>query len=218
MLLKKRRICCEMNDAIPLSTPLEEISFTVFDTETTGFQVNKQDRLIEIAAVNIERLNVKEETFHSYVQPHRQVPEEINELTGICDQMLENAPNSDKAIKQFLQFVEANNSSALVGHFVMFDKLVLKEDISKQGYRFVPPKMIDTLDLIGYLIPSWNIQDLEHCAVNFGTKVYNRHTALGDALTTAYLFCELVRQFCERGYKTWNDLLFACDYGNRIYG
>ncbi|WP_371931963.1 hypothetical protein [Mesobacillus subterraneus] len=46
----------------------------------------------------------------------------------------------------------------------------------------------------------------------FGTRIYDRHSAaVGDALTTAYLFTELLQQFKDRGHSTWGELIKATD-------
>ncbi|KFZ32180.1 hypothetical protein JS44_15465 [Anoxybacillus flavithermus] len=77
--------------------------------------------------------------------------------------------------------------------------------------KFRKPTFIDTLDLIGFIAPSYDMRDLERYAQAFGTRMYERHSAIGDALTTAYLFVELLEQFRMRGYRTWGELLRATD-------
>jgi DNA polymerase-3 subunit epsilon len=51
------------------------------------------------------------------------------------------------------------------------------------------------------------MRDLEHYARTFSTSIYQRHSALGDALTTAHLFVELIRLIQDRGKNTLGDLL-----------
>lgn len=75
MFFLRKAIDCKLNDNIPLSTPIDDIIFTVFDTETTGFDVATTDRLIEIGAVQVKGTTVLEnETFHTYVNPNRDIP------------------------------------------------------------------------------------------------------------------------------------------------
>ena len=208
MFFNRKSIACNLNDDIPLSTPFEELTFTVFDTETTGFHVATTDRLIESGAVTVNGLEVREiDKFHTYVNPKRQISREIIELTGISNAMVENAPESFEAITDFFQFVEKQESTCLVGRYLAFDLLVLKNELKREKLSFKKPTTIDTLDFIGYIAPSFDMRDLERYAMAFGTRIYERHTALGDALTTAYLFVELVWQFKNRGYKTWGELL-----------
>lgn len=208
----------QLHKEIPLSTPIDEISFTVFDTETTGFQVATVDRLIEIAAVQIEGLKVcEEEQFHTFVNPNRQISQEIIDLTGITNEKVENAPTSIEGITNLFHFIKDHNSSCLVGHYVSFDIVTLKSELKREKYSFGRVPTIDTLDLIGYISPSFDMRDLHRYARNFGTRMYERHTATGDALTTAYLFVELLEHFKSRGKRTWGDLLQSTENQSRIF-
>jgi len=192
---------------IPLSTPIAKLNFTVFDTETTGFQVAKDDRLIEIGAVHVKGFKVQEQRqFQTYVNPNRHISQEITQLTSICDSNVKNAPQAIEAISSFFDFVDQNNSVCYVGHYVAFDILVLTSELKRQKYTFRNCYSIDTLDLIGFLAPSTDMRDLEKYARNFNTRIYTHHSAIGDALTTAYLFAELLRQLNDRGRKTWGDI------------
>ncbi len=199
----------------PLNTPLRELTFTVFDTETTGFAVGARDRLIEIAAVHVSQLNVRQETFQMYVNPERDIPTEIIELTGISEEIVKDAPNSLEAIEAFFAFNEQGKSGIWVGHYVSFDVMVLKKEVQRHQYRIDLPICIDTLDLIGYLSPSKHMVDLEKYARQFGTRMYERHQALGDALTTAHLFCELLHHLEDRGKHTLADLIDISEMNSR---
>lgn len=192
---------------IPLSMPLGELNFTVFDTETTGFQVAKEDRLIEIGAVQVKGFQVQEHRqFQTYVNPNKHISQEITQLTSIRDANVETAPQAIEAISLFFDFVGSNDSVCFVGHYVAFDMIVLISELKRQKFSLRNHRCIDTLDLIGNLAPSIDMRDLERYARNFNTRIYTRHSAIGDALTTAYLFVELLQQLDERGKKTWGDL------------
>lgn len=218
MFFGKKTPFQQLHQEIPLSTPIEEVTFTVFDTETTGFQVKTVDRLLEIAAVQVKGLKVCEKVqFHTYVNPNRQISQEIIELTGITDEKVENAPPSIEGITELFNFIKSHNSNCLVGHYVCFDLITLKSELKRRNYRLVRMPTIDTLDLIGYISPSYDMRDLHRYAMNFGTRIYERHSATGDALTTAHLFVELLHQFLNRGKRTWGDLLHATENQNRIF-
>ena len=192
---------------IPLLTPLAELRFTVFDTETTGFHVAKEDRLIEIGAVHVQGFEVLEQRqFQTYINPNKHISQEITQLTSIDDTIVESAPQAVEAISDFFDFVGSHDSVCFVGHYVAFDMLVLISELKRQKLILRDCRSIDTLDLIGSLAPSNDMRDLERYARNFNTRIYTRHSAIGDALTTAYLFVELLRQLDERGRKTWGDI------------
>lgn len=211
MFFQRRNISCPLiYRDIPLASPLESLKFIVFDTETTGFLVSSGDRLIEIGAVTIEGFNVCEDkVFQTYVNPKRQISREITELTSITDEKVKNAPTALQAIERFFDFVESEETVCLIGHYISFDALVLKTELKREKFNLKHLYTIDTLDLIGFIAPSYDMRDLERYAKIFGTRIYERHTALGDALTTAYLFVELLWQFKQRGYTTWGELMDA---------
>ncbi|SDP60192.1 DNA polymerase-3 subunit epsilon [Litchfieldia salsa] len=187
----------------------------MFDTETTGFDIATTDRLIEIASVQVQDLKVLEDgKFQTYVNPNRQISREITELTHISDTDVKDAPLALDAIKSFFNNVNEHHSVCLVGHYVSFDMLVLKNELKRSKLGLKKQQTIDTLDLIGFIAPSYDMRDLHKYARAFNSRIYERHTALGDSLTTAYLFIELLHHFKDRGLHTWGDLLRATE--NRL--
>ena len=190
-----------------LDTKLSEMAFTVFDTETTGFAIGANDRLIEIGAVHVDQLTVTDRTFQTFVNPSRAIPKHISELTTIEQHHVENAPSPLAAIENFFQFVEDTKSGGWVGHHVSFDAMVIKKELQREKRSYGEPSSFDTIDLIDYLSPSWNQRDLEDYAKAFGTQTFERHQALGDALTTAHLFVKVLKLLELKGHTTLGDLL-----------
>ncbi|WP_079506378.1 3'-5' exonuclease [Mesobacillus jeotgali] len=213
MFFQRKSISCPlMFEKIPLSTRIDDLTFIVFDTETTGFQVATSDRLIEIGAVPAGGLKVMEnDRFQTYVNPERQISREIIELTSITNEKVAGAPTASEAILDFFDYVQSHEAVCLVGHYVGFDHLVLKSELKREKLALKKLFTIDTLDLIGFIAPSYDMRDLERYAMAFGTRIYDRHSAIGDALTTAYLFTELLQQFKDRGCNTWGELIQATD-------
>lgn len=215
MFWRKTKMSYEFDRQPPLNTPLEELTFTVYDTETTGFAIGATDRLIEIGAVHVKNLQVTDNQFQTFVNPKREIPENIIELTNINNEMVNEAPEAFEAIESFFNFIESCNSDGFVGHYISFDIMVLKKELARKKHTFCEPICFDTLDLIGFLNPSWDMRDLEHYARTFSTNIYQRHSAIGDALTTAHLFCELLRLIKDRGKTTYGDLIEIVDKKNR---
>ncbi|WP_110112594.1 3'-5' exonuclease [Bacillus sp. CGMCC 1.16541] len=208
MFFTRKPFPVQLHEQLPLNTRIEDVVFTVFDTETTGFQIASTDRLIEMAAVTIKGCEVQQsDTFRLYVNPERQISQEITDLTTISNEHVAGAPLSLEAIEQFFHFVQKHGTTCLVGHYVAFDILVLKNELKRNKFHLKKLQHLDTLDLIGFIAPSFDMRDLERYAQVFGTRIYPRHQAMGDALTTAYLFVELLEHFKDRGYSTWGDLL-----------
>ncbi|WP_153730712.1 3'-5' exonuclease [Sporosarcina obsidiansis] len=217
MFWKKKKLTYELQQSLQLNTPLQEMSFTVFDTETTGFAIGADDRLIEIGAVQVEGFHVTDRVFQSFVNPLRAIPPVISKLTNIQQSQVDQAPLSLPAIEQYFAFIEENKSGGWVGHHVNFDEMVIKKELGRQNYTFETPTSFDTMHLIRYLDPASEQQDLEDYARIFGTEVFDRHRALGDALTTAYVFTELLKKLDRQGIKTLADLLRIKNGGTHTF-
>ncbi|AXH99507.1 3'-5' exonuclease [Sporosarcina sp. PTS2304] len=207
MFWKKKKLTYELQQSLQLDTPLQDMSFTVFDTETTGFAIGANDRMIEIGAVQVEGFHVTDRMFQTFVNPSREIPPVISKLTNIQQSQVDTAPMPLPAIEEYFAFIEKNKSGGWVGHHVSFDEMVIKKELGRQKCTFEMPTSFDTMHLIRYLDPTGEQQDLEDYAKIFGTEVFERHRALGDALTTAHVFTELLKKLDRQGVKTLADLL-----------
>lgn len=207
MFWRKKKLTYELQQPLHLDTQLQDMSFTVFDTETTGFAIGADDRLIEIGAVQVDGFQVTNRVFQSFVNPLREIPPTICKLTNIQQSQVDTAPLPLPAIEEYFAFIEENKSAGWVGHHVSFDEMVIKKELGRQKCVFQSPTSFDTMHLIRYLDPASEQQDLEDYAKMFGTEVFERHRALGDALTTAHVFTELLKKLDRQGIKTLGDLL-----------
>ena len=91
-------------------------SYVVFDLETTGFSPD-QCRIIEIGAVRVEKGRITQR-FSSFVNPEVPIPFRIEELTGINDNMVLDAPTIDRILPEFMEFCDG---CAMVAHNASFD-------------------------------------------------------------------------------------------------
>lgn len=167
--------------------------FVVFDLETTGLTntpVNgTMDSIIEIGAVKIRGGEICEK-FSTFVAYAGTLPPEIVELTGIDDGMLVGAPEIRDVIPDFYKFCDG---CSLVGHNVAFDLGFVDNYGKKEGYTFAR-QTYDTV-AIAHTVLSLSNYKLNTVADHYGIK-FNHHRAFDDALTTAKIFIELIR---ERG-------------------
>ncbi len=182
--------------------PLEDVTFVVFDTETTGLRPDHNDRVISLAGVRMRGGAVKRtETFDALVQPGRSVPASSARFHGIGDAMLADAPPMDVVLPAFLRFAEG---AALVGHEVWFDLEFLAREAGRLG---LPPlgvthAVLDTRLLSAVVHGGAVEHTLDAAAERLGVVIEARHSALGDALATAEVFARLLPLLKKRGIAT----------------
>jgi exonuclease, DNA polymerase III, epsilon subunit family len=188
--------------------PLAKLAYTVFDTETTGLDPSGGDEIIAIGAVRIVNGRIlHREIFDSFVRPLRPISAASQEIHGITPAMLRGKPTIDHVMPRFKQFVE---DTVVVGHNVAFDMRFLEVQGTPLGLTFANPTL-DTLILECVLNPHQSDKSLEAIAGRLGINVTGRHTALGDALTTAEVFLALLPQLAERNICTLDDARALCE-------
>lgn len=162
-----------------------EQSYVAVDLETTGLEA-KRDKIIEIGAIHV--VNGREiAAFHSMVNPHRRLKEQITELTGITDDMVENAPDIGDIIEEFAEFC---GQAPLLGHRIMFDYSFLKRAAVNHGIPF-EKNGIDTLKLCRHFLPEDQPKNLSAACEFFGIRRKKAHRALEDARDAHYLYQRL---------------------------
>jgi DNA polymerase III subunit epsilon len=187
-------------------TPLAELAYTVFDTETTGLEPSAGDEIIQIGATRIVAAKLRrQECFEQLVDPQRPLSAAGIAIHGIEPQMLQGQPSIAAVLPAFHDFAA---DSVLVAHNAAFDMrfLQLKEDST--GLRFDQP-VLDTLLLSAVLHPQQDSHRLEAIAQRLGVPVLGRHTALGDALVTAEVFLKMLPLLQAAGIHTLAQALEA---------
>jgi len=182
--------------------PLSSLSYTVFDTETTGLKPSDGDEIVSVGAVRIVNGRLLEhETFEQLVDPRRAMSPEAGRITGIDSAMLEGQPTIDRVLPAFSQFCE---ETVLVAHNAAFDMrfLRLKEDTT--GVRFAQP-VLDTLLLSAVIHPDLDSHRLEAIAERMGVNPIGRHTALGDAIMTGEVFLRMIPLLAQQGIRTLGE-------------
>jgi len=167
-----------------------------FDIETTGLN-NKTEEITEIAAT-VLRNGELAETFHTYVNPQKPIPEKITQLTGISDATVKNAPTIDVALREFLDFV---GNRVLAAHNAEFDIGFLKVACDRLGidYNFV---YLDSLAMARALLPNLDKHKLNIVAAALKLPSFQHHRAADDAATVAYMlarFFDMLKEKCNTG-------------------
>mgnify|MGYP001037864893 FL=1 len=177
---------------------LAELSYTVFDTETTGLDP-AVDQIIQIGAARLVNGKLlRQEGFEQLVDPQRSLPEAGIAIHGIQPEMVRGQPTIDRVLPAFHTFV---GDTVLVAHNAAFDMRFLQLAEGRSGVVFDQP-VLDTLLLSAVVHPNQESHRLEAIAERFGITVIGRHTALGDAIVTAEVFLKLIPLLAAMGIHT----------------
>lgn len=187
---------------------LTDLSYTVFDTETTGLNPSAGDEIIAIGAVRIvnNRL-LKHETYEQLINPKRPIAAVSEAIHGLSNEMLRGQPIIDEVLPQFHEYCA---DTVLVGHNAGFDLRFLQIKEERTGIQFNQP-VLDTLLLSQVLHPNQQSHSLEAIADRLGVTVVARHTALGDALVTGEIFLRMVPLLAAQGIHTLRDARQAAE-------
>jgi DNA polymerase-3 subunit epsilon len=187
-------------------TPLAELAYTVFDTETTGLQPSDGDEIIQIGATRIVAGKLRrQECFEQLVDPQRPLSAAGIAIHGIEPHMLQGQPTITTVLPAFHAFAR---DTVLVAHNAAFDMRFLQLKEAATGLHFDQP-VLDTLLLSAVLHPQQESHRLEAIAERLGVTVLGRHTALGDAMVTAEVFAKMLPLLQAQGIHTLGQALQA---------
>ena len=187
---------------------LAQLSYTVFDTETTGLKPSEGDEIVQIGAVRIvNRRLLRHEAFEQLVDPRRTLPKQSMRIHHISAEMLAGQPPIESVLPMFRAFV---GDSVLVAHNAAFDMRFLELKQAASGVRFDRP-VLDTFLLSAVLFPNQASHRLEAIAERLGVSVLGRHTAIGDAIVTAEVFLKMLPLLADKGIRTLGQAIQACE-------
>ncbi|OUP52438.1 PolC-type DNA polymerase III [Butyricicoccus pullicaecorum] len=181
-----------VNDAAAVSVVRGDLDgsldgdFIVFDLETTGLKPTTEE-ITEIAAVLVREGEIKD-SFQTYVNPHKPIPPEITELTGISDETVADAPDLPEALDKFFAFM---GDRVLVAHNAGFDLSFLKAACKKLDIEreFT---YIDTLEMSRIMLPHLSRFKLNILAKELQVGPFEHHRASEDAAVLGRIWVKLL--------------------------
>lgn len=163
----------------------------VLDTETTGFEPSQGDRLVEIGCVELINDVPSGRTFHTFINPERDVPKGAFDVHGLSYDFLKDHPKFKEIGHLFLEFIE---ESPLVIHNAKFDMKFLNAELMSHEWPEIPfSRAICTLVMTRKKFPG-SPASLDALCKRFGVdnKAREKHGALLDAELLAQVYLELI--------------------------
>jgi DNA polymerase III subunit epsilon len=169
--------------------------YAIIDIETTGGSA-RLEKVTEIAIYLHDGIQITDE-FVSLVNPERNIPYFITNLTGITNEMVENAPRFFELARKIIEMTEGRT---FVAHNARFDYSFIKEEFHALGYSYSRP-VLDTVGLARRLMPGHRSYSLGNICKDLNITINGRHRAAGDALATVRLFEMLLAKEPEPGRR-----------------
>lgn len=184
------------------NVPFHDLSFTVFDLETTGFFPKIGDEVISIGAVKINLNHISfPEQFYEVVRPVKMPSKQIRELTGLSAAQIKSGKPFPSAMLNFLDF---SRHTILVAHPASFDVHFLYELAKRWGLPPYLPRAVDSYELANYIFPKEK-NSLDQLIFKLEVENKLRHHALNDAFMTAEIFSKLMDELKNRGIHTLKE-------------
>ena len=170
----------------------------VFDTETTGREAERGDRVVEIGCVEVINFAPTGRTLHFYLNPERDVPDEVVRVHGLTEAFLRDKPLFSAVAQEFLEFV---GDARLVAHNAEFDRRFINAELARLGYEPYPSeRFVDTLPIARKKFPGAS-NSLDALSKRFQLEQYGfdlsarkgagGHGALVDAQMLAEVYLQL---------------------------
>ena len=156
--------------------------YAIIDIETTGGSA-LMEKVTEIAIYLHDGKEITDE-FVSLINPERNIPYFITNLTGITNEMVEDAPRFYEIAKKIIELTEGR---IFVAHNARFDYSFIRQEFKSLGFNY-SRNILDTVALSRKLLPGHRSYSLGNICKDLSITINGRHRASGDALATVRLF------------------------------
>ena len=183
---------------------IDDIEFTIFDTETTGLAPQMGDRVVEIAGLRFKGSETLS-TFQTLINPHRMISPAAFQVNRITQDMLEGAPDIRAVMPEFLKFIEG---SCLCSYNAAFDFQFLNNELrlidreTLHGFDIV-----DVLKMSRRLLPGLERYALWFVADKLGLNARQQHRAFSDVELTFGVFHKLKGLLQAKGISDFVNFL-----------
>jgi DNA polymerase III subunit epsilon len=156
--------------------------YAIIDIETTGGSA-RIEKITEIAIYLHDGNQITGE-FNTLVNPERNIPYFITNLTGITNEMVEDAPCFFEIARKIVELTEGRT---FVAHNARFDYSFIRQEFKSLGFNY-KRNILDTVALSRKLFPGHRSYSLGNICNDLKITISGRHRAAGDALATVKLF------------------------------
>src|SRR6202012_2520835 len=163
----------------------------VLDTEPTGLDPLRGDRLVEVGCVEMINRMPTGQTFHRYINPERDMPAEAFAVHGLSTEFLADKPFFHEVVEDFITFI---GDAPLVIHNASFDISFINAELDRIKRAAIPrDRLVDTLLLARRKHPGVSNR-LDHLCSRYGIDKSHRtkHGALLDAELLAEVYVDLI--------------------------
>lgn len=191
-----------------INTPFNQLTYTVVDTETTGY-TPKYAKMVEIAAVKIypDFTIDYENTFSELINPEISIPYNAYKVHNISNDMVKDKPLIQDIMPSFLSFAK---DSVIVGHNVNFDMRFIKHEAQNCNLPLTFNHVLDTLSLSKKAVPNLEAYKLDNLIdyfnINLNIDNSDRHRALFDAVNTAIIMIKCLEILQNKGIYSISNL------------
>lgn len=182
--------------------PLHDLDFAVVDVETTGTSPDEGARMTEIAVMQVSSGNLVDE-FSTLLDPGRPIPPWISRLTGITDEMVEDAPAFEEVEPRVRSMLEGR---VFVAHNAGFDWRFVTEAMRRASSLLPVGPRLCTLRLARRALPGLSRRGLDALAEHYDVLVEDRHRAAGDARATVTILNRLLEEADRKGVSRWGEM------------
>jgi DNA polymerase-3 subunit epsilon len=195
--------------------PIDETEFVIFDTETTGLNVKRGDRIVSISAVRLKEGRIDlSDAFHEIINPDRDIPSASVVIHEILPRMVNGKPTIEHILPKFLAYI---GPSVLVAHHEWLDLSFLNREMCCLYGIPIQNIVVDTAVLDHALLAkktpasmmaTMRIDNtLGAVAERYHVTVEGLHSSFWDALATAQIFQQMIKEVQRLGILSLKDFL-----------